>query len=53
MKARFRLSVADAWIAGLARQRGAVLVHKDPEFDELGEVLECMVLPYKSERVGG
>jgi len=32
LKASGGLSVADAWIAATALQRGAVLVHKDPEF---------------------
>ncbi|HEY4591350.1 MAG TPA: PIN domain-containing protein, partial [Thermoanaerobaculia bacterium] len=34
-KAQNRLSLADALIAGLASQRNAVLVHKDPEFEAL------------------
>jgi predicted nucleic acid-binding protein len=32
IKARGKLSVADAWIAATARLKDAVLVHKDPEF---------------------
>lgn len=32
VKARHRLSLADAWIAAAARQEAATLVHKDPEF---------------------
>jgi predicted nucleic acid-binding protein len=32
LKAGGGLSVADAWIAATAAVRGAVLVHKDPEF---------------------
>ena len=32
IKARYPLSVADAWIAATAWLEGAVLVHKDPEF---------------------
>lgn len=32
-KATASLSVADAWICGLARLLGAELVHKDPEYD--------------------
>lgn len=32
LKAVHRVSVADAWIAALAKERGATLVHKDPEF---------------------
>jgi len=31
LKADHRLSVADAWIAALAKERDATLVHKDPE----------------------
>ena len=33
VKARGGLSFADAWIAALALLRGAVLVHRDPEFE--------------------
>lgn len=32
IKARYPLSVADAWIAAAAQQLGAQLLHKDPEF---------------------
>ncbi len=32
IKARYTLSVADAWIAAAALQVGATLLHKDPEF---------------------
>lgn len=32
LKAGGGLSVADAWIAATAHARGAMLVHKDPEF---------------------
>jgi len=38
IKARGGLSVADAWIAATALRHGAVLVHKDPEFDEVLEL---------------
>ncbi len=38
IKARHALSVADAWIAAAALQKGAVLVHKDPEFRALQAV---------------
>lgn len=37
-KAGHPLSVADAWIAAAARQQGAVLVHKDPEFRALAQL---------------
>jgi len=36
IKARGGLSVADAWIAATAVEQGAVLVHKDPEFEGVG-----------------
>ena len=32
IKARYALSLADAWIAAAAQQLGATLLHKDPEF---------------------
>jgi predicted nucleic acid-binding protein len=32
------LSVVDAWIAAAARQEGAVLVHKDPEFQTISSL---------------
>jgi predicted nucleic acid-binding protein len=48
IKARHRLSVADAWIAATAERLGAVLVHKDPEFDPLAETLRLRPLPRKS-----
>ena len=40
IKQRGRLSVADAWIAATAVSREAVLVHKDPEFLALTELLQ-------------
>lgn len=47
LKAAYRLSIADAWIAALAKERGATLVHKDPEFEQVEAVLEVLKLPYK------
>jgi len=46
-KAQNRLSLADALIAGLASQLGAVLVHKDPEFEALKGAVDLESLPYK------
>lgn len=40
IKAIHRLSLGDAWIAAAALLEGAILVHKDPEFDGL----ECLQL---------
>jgi predicted nucleic acid-binding protein len=47
IKARHQLSLADAWIAATALLKGAMLVHKDPQF----AALDCQqwVLPYKSD----
>lgn len=47
LKANHRLSVADAWIAALAKDRNATLVHKDPEFEQLGAQILTLQLPYK------
>lgn len=47
MKARFPLSLADAWIAATAAETGAVLVHKDPEFKVVA--IAQMELPFKAK----
>ena len=47
LKARYHLSVADAWIAALAKEREAVLVHKDPEFEQVEPLIQVLKLPYK------
>ena len=46
VKAAHALSVADAWIAATALEYDAVLVHKDPEFEALAEIVQD-VLPYR------
>lgn len=46
IKAKHRLSLADAWIAALAVLRSARLVHRDPEFDAI-EGLKMLRLPDK------
>jgi predicted nucleic acid-binding protein len=46
-KARYRLSLADALIAAFAVRHEAILVHKDPEFEALAEVVRQETLPYK------
>jgi len=40
IKACHALSVADAWIAAAAQQEGAVLVHKDPEFQAISSLAQ-------------
>jgi ribonuclease VapC len=47
LKALHPLSLADAWIAACALEQGAVLMHKDPEFQALP--LEQEVLPLKQK----
>jgi len=47
LKARFRLSLADALIAAFAVRKDAVRVHKDPEFEALGKQVRQEILPYR------
>jgi predicted nucleic acid-binding protein len=49
IKARYRLSLADAWVAALALLNDAVLVHKAPEFDAVRD-LQHLRLPYDRDR---
>ncbi len=49
IKARHKLSVADAWIAATAERLNAILVHKDPEFDSLAKLIRLKRLPLKSD----
>lgn len=46
VKATHPLSVADAWIAATALELDAILVHKDPEFENLPGLPQER-LPYK------
>lgn len=47
IKAKHRLSVADAFIAATAIEKEAVLVHKDPELAVIAQYIEIFELPYK------
>ena len=47
LKAQRQLSVADAWIAALAQQQGATLIHKDPEYEAVEAEVNVLKLPYK------
>ena len=49
-KARFRLSLADAFAAALAKERRAELVTGDPEFRALGHEVKIRWLPFAGER---
>jgi len=46
-KAFYRLSVADALIAAVAKLRQATLVHKDPELEALAPEVALLSLPFK------
>lgn len=46
IKARFPVSLADAWIAAAALELDAVLIHKDPEFERVAGLRQER-LPYK------
>ena len=48
LKAVHRISFADAWIAATAIMLGAILVHKDPEFEKVQDMVTLVFLPYKS-----
>jgi uncharacterized protein len=47
LKARNKISFADAWIAATAKFYQAILVHKDPEFEQLKSEISSLSLPYK------
>ena len=52
LKSTYRLSFADTWIAATAIFYDAILVHKDPEFEQLKSKLEMLKLPYKKSGNG-
>ena len=47
IKANYRLSVADSWIIASAMEVKASLVHKDPEFEQVEDIVSLTFLPYK------
>ncbi len=47
IKSSHALSLADSVIAAIATQNNAVLLHKDPEYEQLQGVVEMEILPYK------
>ena len=47
IKAKHHLSLADTFIAALAKITDATLVHKDPEFESLEGQINMLKLPYK------
>ena len=51
IKAGYSVSMPDAWIIATAKYIGAHLVHKDPEFEQLKEVIHQIILPYKDKLI--
>ena len=49
LKAEHHVSLADAVVAAFAIRNNAVLIHKDPEFDALADLLPLEALPYKAK----
>jgi len=47
IKATNSLSVCDSWIVATAIATDAVLVHKDPEFEQVKTIVKLEPLPYK------
>lgn len=47
LKATKYLSRADCCIAGLAKAMDAILIHKDPEFEQIENEVQQLKLPYK------
>ena len=47
IKSTHNLSLADSVIAAIATQHNAILIHKDPEYEQLQNVVEMEKLPYK------
>lgn len=46
-KTNKNMSLADCCIAGLAKVKKAILIHKDPEFIQLENEIKQLKLPYK------
>lgn len=49
IKATKMMSFADCCVAGLAKLKHAVLVHKDPEFEQIEAEILQLKLPYKQK----
>jgi predicted nucleic acid-binding protein len=47
IKSTHSLSLADSVIAAITTQHNAILLHKDPEYEPLQDVIEMEILPYK------
>ena len=50
IKATSSLSVCDSWIIATAIATKSILVHKDPEFEQVKKMVLLKTLPYKGRR---
>jgi predicted nucleic acid-binding protein len=50
IKATNSLSICDSWIIATAIATKAILVHKDPEFEQVKKMVLLKTLPYKGRR---
>ena len=48
IKATNSLSVCDSWIIATAIATNSIIVHKDPEFEQVKTIVKLKALPYKS-----
>lgn len=48
LKAASKLSVTDAWIAATAERLRAILIHKDPDYEQVKDRIQLRPLPYKA-----
>jgi len=49
LKADHRISLADAYIAALCQYHQGIIVHKDPELEQLAPLMKGLQLPYKTK----
>ena len=48
IKTRSLISFADAFVVATAQRLGALLIHKDPEFESLKSIIKLKALQYKA-----
>jgi predicted nucleic acid-binding protein len=48
VKAKNRISIADAYVAAVCQEHDGILVHKDPEFEKILPKVKEFRLPYKT-----
>lgn len=50
IKATHTLSVCDSWIIATAIGTGSVLIHRDPEFEQVKDLEDLKTLPCKTKK---